>query len=256
MENPNAYMEAVVAARSILISEEESLAGTAMLSQETQPEDSEYKFANYVEDSFADFLTLLRKLPRREQDLLLAYYCLGIKQENLARILCTTQTLTSADIRHATQAVAAILLYGGEKPSAELLSRVLIRAGAEEQQLKAEDGNQVVMVKASQMIVDFAVSRSYADVAEKHRLHRPEVRRCLRGLAAKFLASSLPQEEALGGWLTVLTDKTSAKGAGYTVRQKAKFIPMYRVDSTILGKFEIDVSHPDFDQLFSAQAAL
>lgn len=247
-------MDAVSAQRALLLSQDEALAGNSTLSLETQQDECEYRFSNYVEESFAEFIRHIRKLPLREQELLLSYYLLSVSQTRLAKIQRSTQTITSSDIRRATSAMAAIMLFGGDIPSAELMAPVLKRAVLEEQTMKPEWGSKRVEVKASELIAAFALCRSYAKVAEDKKLFRADVRRCLRILADKLVESQQAEEQALGSWLTVLVEKSSAGGTGYTSRQQAKFAPMYRKDSPILGEFRVDVTHPDFEELFSPHA--
>lgn len=256
-DNPNAYFDAISAQRALLLDQEEALAGNATLSLETQEDDSNYGFCDFVLERFDDFVTHIRKLPKRDQEMLLSYYLLKVCQTRLAKIHRTTQTLASVDIRRAASAIATVILFGGDAPTAERMAPILAKAGEEKQMLKsAMWGRKQTTVNASELIAVFADARSYSTVADKFNVFRPELRRLLRGLAEKLPLSPHWDVQALGSWLAVITDKVSAEGTGYHDRQRVKFAHMYKKDSPILGEFRIDVTNPDFDELFSPHALL
>src|SRR6267378_2444105 len=124
------YMEAMVANRAQLLSEEEQLAGEGMLSIETQEEFNEDSFYNYSQEHFADWLKMVRTLPREQQEMLLSYYLLGKTQSTLAMILSTTQTVCSFRIRMAIKLAGTFLMMGGV-PTVETMRVVLTKAGLE-----------------------------------------------------------------------------------------------------------------------------
>ena len=70
MEN-SAYMDSITAERSLLLTEEEQLAGATTISLETQNEFGEDDFYVYSREHFADWLRVLRNLSLEQQEMLL-----------------------------------------------------------------------------------------------------------------------------------------------------------------------------------------
>src|ERR1035437_2480049 len=96
-------MQSVTDARSMLLSDEEALAGDVTLSLETCDDltDPEFGVLTFIRDNFPTFLKMLRNLKARDQDLLLSYYLLSCSQNTLSPLLNETQTGISSDIRAA-----------------------------------------------------------------------------------------------------------------------------------------------------------
>jgi hypothetical protein len=102
MEN-SAYMDSITASRSMLLTEEEALAGGTTISCETTDEFGVDDIYVYCQEHFADWLRVIRVLSREQQELLLSYYLLGKTQIVLSKLLQATQTVMSFRIRMAVK---------------------------------------------------------------------------------------------------------------------------------------------------------
>jgi hypothetical protein len=129
MEN-SAYMDSITAARSMLLPEEEALAGGTTISCETTDEFGVDDIYVYCQEHFADWLRVIRVLSREQQELLLSYYLLGKTQSTLAEIHNSTQTVISFRIRMAVKLLGTYLMMNGP-PDADTMHRILDKAGLE-----------------------------------------------------------------------------------------------------------------------------
>lgn len=241
------YMESVTAARSLLLTEAEALAGETTLSLETQEEFNRDSCYTFLLENFGDFLRLLRFLRIEDQEILLSYYCLGIPQRILGDIHSTTQTVMSFKLRLAIKALCAHIVAGGV-PTEEWIHNILEKAGLE---ATIEDKPPLL----STLIVEFAICRSFGKLAYKYDLHRPNIRRAMSRASAQLLESKEPDEQALGAYIFSLTDKANPVGTGVTKRQAAKRVRVIRkTDPAILGQFRVKVDDKDFGSLFIAKA--
>jgi hypothetical protein len=60
--------------------------------------------------------------------------------------------------------------------------------------------------------------------------------------------------KAVGAFLFDLIDKASAAGSGFSKRKQAKQGSIFCSIPPLLGQFRIDVTHPDFSQIFTSRA--
>lgn len=115
MEN-SAYMEGIAGDRAVLAyehDEEGALYGAQLISAETDPDvQREQDIFIFINGNFAAFLNYLRNLSLRDQELLLAYYCLRKTQTQLGPMFKTSQTLCSAGMRAAVRAMCAYISDG------------------------------------------------------------------------------------------------------------------------------------------------
>jgi hypothetical protein len=234
------YMQAVAAARSVLLSDEEALAGGTLLSLETTEESPTDRVSAWVEANLPLFMRALRCLPPDRQEVVLAYYLLGKSQNGLAALHKTTQTLVSSDLRDSVGTMGAYFMLGSI--NAETVRSVLDRANL--------DG---VLADA---IVLYTKSRSYDSVAARTGQQRTRLRRAMRNAQSTLSAHSDHECQALGFWLKVLIHQSSATGTGKAARHEYKHAQMYRVDPAILGAFRVSVTDPDFPAVFTARANL
>jgi len=83
-------MESIAGDRAVLAydhDEEAALDGAQLISAETDPDQQrEQDIFIFINGNFAAFLSYLRNLSLRDQELLLAYYCLRKTQTQLAPI--------------------------------------------------------------------------------------------------------------------------------------------------------------------------
>ena len=89
------YMDAKVAARSMLLSVEESLEGQTLLSLETTEGSGDERVQDFLQADPEAFFRYLRRLRRGDQDLMLAYYFLFKTQTQLGNVCKLTQTSVS-----------------------------------------------------------------------------------------------------------------------------------------------------------------
>jgi hypothetical protein len=115
-------------------------------------------------------------------------------------------------------------------------------------------GDSVAPILYSDIIDLYAKTRSFKTVALTYGVKRPDVRRALSLLSKTLLASKKSPTLALGAYVFGLIDKASAQGRGLSQRERAKICPIYRRDPEMLGKFEVDVAAPEFDNFLLSRA--
>jgi hypothetical protein len=255
MEN-SAYMDAMVASRSVLLSDEEALAGGTTISCETTDEFGVDDIYVYCQEHFADWLRVIRVLSLEQQELLLSYYLLGKTQIVLSKLLQSTQTVMSFRIRMAVKLAGTYLMMGGEH-SVDQMRVVLIKAGLE---------HSLKKVGLSEIIAEYAHCRSFEKIARAHDLHRPDIRRAMSQASKQLLRGDLtdletetspssPEELAVGAYIFNLIDKASPDGQGISKRQKAKTARcVVRVDPACTGEIRVAVKDPGWDSLFVSRA--
>jgi len=236
-------MESVTAHRSMLLTDEEALAGNTTISLETQGNLIEDDILTYIQENFSKFIKMIRYLSKEDQELLLSYYMLSKTQNILAEIHKSTQTACSFYIRMAIKKLGTFLLLG--EPTVEILHDILSKVGLE---------NSLEKVELSKVVKLYEQTRSFQKVAEAYGLHRPDIRRAMSKAAKQLNESRDGNEVALGAYIHGLIDKASASGQGYSKRKLAKQCHIYRHDPTILGSFRVDVTDPHFDHLFTSRA--
>ena len=250
-------MDAMVASRSVLLSDEEALAGGTTISCETTDEMGEDDIYVYCQDHFADWLRVIRVLSREQQQLLLSYYLLGKTQIVLSKLLHSTQTVMSFRIRMAVKLAGTYIMMGGD-PSVETMRVILIKAGLEDSLKK---------VALSEIIAMYAGCHSFEKIAKAYHLHRPDIRRAMSRASKHLLrgdgthqfseetSSASPEELALGAYIFNLIDKADPSNSGTTRRQKAKTARcVFRIDPPCTGEFRIAVNDPGWDSMFVSRA--
>jgi len=106
-------MDSVTSARSMLLTEEEALAGGTTISCETTDEFGVDDIYVYCQEHFADWLRVIRVVSREQQELLPSHYLLGKTQIVLSKLLQATQTVCSFRILMAVKLVGTYLMMGG-----------------------------------------------------------------------------------------------------------------------------------------------
>jgi hypothetical protein len=255
MEN-SAYMDSITSARSMLLTDEEALAGGTTISCETTDEFGVDDIYVYCQEHFADWLRVIRVLSREQQELLLSYYLLGKTQSVLATLLHSTQTVCSFRIRMAVKLAGTYLMMGGE-PSVDQLRVVLTKAGFE---------HSLKKVSLSEIIAEYARCRSFEKIARAHDLHRPDIRRAMSQASKHLLGKDEkgetdpqlpadPEGIAVGAYIFSVIDKADPSNVGTTKRQKEKTAHcVVRVDPPCVGEFRVAVNDPRWDSLFVARA--
>jgi hypothetical protein len=242
---------------ALTLSDEEALAGQTLLSIETHDGTPMDGFYIYCLQHFPDWLKAIRRLSPEQQEMLLSYYCLGKSQDSIGQLNGDNQSLCSFQVRLATRLAAAYVLMGGP-PSAAWMKPILEKAGFE---------NVLKTVPLSQAIEEYESCRSFAQVADRHKLHRPDLRRAMRQ-ASNHLVKGVfasregvtevplaPQESSLGTYLFNLLAYAhpETRGASNPRRKKLSRC-VIKKDPDCLGQFRIDVSDPGFGAMFAPQA--
>lgn len=251
----SAYMEAMVATRSQLLSAEEQLEGQTLISLETEDMGADDIWV-YLREHFAEWLPVLRLLNKEQQEVMMSYYLLGKTQLVLARLFSSTQTVMSFRIRMIVKLMGAFIIWGGP-PDIETMKRILLKAGYE---------HKLKKVALSQVISEYAQRRNFFKIADSYGVRRPDVRRTM-SLAAKHLLGGdfvhkvcdptgrSPEELALGAYIFTLIDKANPGGEGMSKRKVAKTArAVVLVDPPCVGEFRIAANDPGFDALFVSRA--
>lgn len=235
--------DSIVANRALKLSTEDSLEGNTLISLESQADLAEDNIYSYVQENFPEFLRVLRKLTKEDQEILLSYYLLAKTQNSLAVIHKSTQTVCSFKIRMAVRTLGTFIMMG--TPSPELMHKILVKTGM-------EDGLKTVPL--STVVNMYSQNRNFQKISEIHNLHRPDIRRAMSKASKQLLESKEPQENALGAYIHSLIDKANPAGPGYSKRKMQKQCHIYAKIPDICGSFRIKIEDPDFPQLFVSRA--
>jgi hypothetical protein len=274
MEN-SAYMESVAGDRAVVAyehNEEAALDGAQLISAETDPDvQSEQDIFIFINGNFTAFLGYLRNLNLRDQELLLSYSCLRKTQTQLAPMFKTSQTLCSAGMRAAVRAMCAYITFGGQ-PTEEQMRPILQAVGAEEASLSTglktqykEDGEYLsphtkdgkprekATHSLARLFAEYAEERSFRRLADRHGIHRPEIRRAFRR-AAESLEAGDREQQALAAWIRALIDNANVFGEGESKRQAAKHGDVFVSDDPRIADFRVQVNKNSddlLDQIFA-----
>lgn len=171
----NAWMDVQMANRSLLLSDEEGLAGKTLVSMETEDLGAD-DFYVYICAHFADWLPVLRLLNKEQQEVMLSYYLLGKNQMVLGKLFSSTQTVMSFRLRMFVKLMGAYMMWGGP-PDVETMERILIKAGCE---------RKLKRIALSEVVALFVRCRNFIQIAAAYHLHPPDVRRAM-SQAANYL---------------------------------------------------------------------
>jgi DNA-directed RNA polymerase specialized sigma24 family protein len=233
------HLEAAVVARSMKLHVDSALKGDATVSLETQ-DLADSCVRTFIEGNFPEFLRIIQNLSDEDRDLLLGYYVLGKTQADLAAIHRIPPTICSSKIRAALQRVGHIIMNGS--PTLESLKETFEVAGLEESHLG---------VPLSQVAMHYREHKSSQRAAELLGLHGPEVRRVMKAACEKLKESKNQREIATGAYLSGLIERASNNKRRVARRKLARSSGITIKTPAILGQFRVDVTDPDFDQLFT-----
>jgi hypothetical protein len=274
MEN-SPYMDSVAGDRAVLAydhDEEAALAGAQLISAETDSDlQQEQDIFIFISRNFAGFLRYLRNLSLRDQELLLAYYCLRKTQTQLAPIFMTSQTLCSAGMRAAVRAMCAYIAFDGQ-PTEERMRPILQAVGVGEARMSTGPRRQGDLGSPSQhvkngtpgekathslarLLAEYAEVRSFRSLADRHCIHRPETRRAFRSAAEKLEVGDREQQ-ALATWIRALIDKTNPFGEGESKRQAAKRGDVFVSDDARIADFRIRIEDGLLAQILAPRGNL
>jgi hypothetical protein len=237
------WINGQVNARALRLSQEEATAGTALLSVETQPEESVMGMDVFAREHPLRFIELVHQLPQPEdREFACEYWFLGIPQDRLAVTHRWTQSLCGSALAAIEQQLGALILL-------EAITNVTVRTILERNGLdKLEEA--FTMTEA---FVQYSRSRDFKATAYELRVTSGHLHSIMRDTAKKLKECSAVEERCLGAYLLALVSRASSEGIcrGRT-RERPAYL--YKKDSPILGQFRVDVTHPDFGQLFSSRA--
>ena len=242
-ENQFAYFDSIVAHRSLMLNDEEALAGGTLVSLETVGDIGQDDLYASIQENFPQFLNALRTLSAEDQEILLSYYVLGKTQVMLGKISGTTQTICSSNIRMAVKRLATYIAGGLSQSE---LARILSKS-------KLEDS--LPDLALSKAITLYEETRSFQYIAQLHNLHRPDIRRAMREAAKQLLESKDDREQMVGAYIFGLVDKASASGQGLSKRKMEKQCHFYMLDPECLGQFRIRIENPGADAIFTSRAS-
>jgi hypothetical protein len=169
-------------------------------------------------------------------------------------------------MRAAVRAMCAHIAFGGP-PTEERMRPILQAEGLEEAKLQGvrprrhkEDHEYVTnpinvssdttdTFSLSRLLAEYAECKSFVKLAERHGIHRPEIRRVFRNAAKQLLESRLQDRQALGAWIHMLIEKANPHGPGVTKRQAAKEGDIHRLDPPELALFRIMICKDNADIL-------
>jgi hypothetical protein len=261
----SSYFDRVIANQSIRDFERDPTAilkGERLISMETQSEIGNADTALiYIEANFPSFLYLLQFLPSWEQDLMLCYYGVHLTQGNVSKIVIRTQTQCSVMLREAVKHLLALMIFGTEPMTPEVMTPILQAAGLNEPEIVLESQKylahpQTLKVDLAQLLAEYLACHSFAKIATKYHLHRPALKRAMLGACEALRANEGQREQALGWLLWGVLGKASAKQSGLTDREDSKMVDLHVTLPDVLGKFSVRIGEPEYLQVFTSVARI
>ena len=162
---------------------------------------------SFTQDNPTKAMQLLSHLRVEFQELFLEYYLLGKSQSFLGQVHGCIQTRIWQSLRIAEQAIGAILVLGAA-PDAETLFPIL----------KKNELDHTAYGSLTTMIMLYAKSQSYTEVAKTVRAPVPAIRKIFRPAIEKLLAAKDIKSVAVGCYLRNLTHQVSLTGSGLSKR--------------------------------------
>jgi hypothetical protein len=263
-DNPNSYWNSVVDARSATVDAETSLRGETLISVESDGSQQQADLLIYLDTQPESFFPLLRHLTPIEQEQLLSYYVIGATQTRLAPLWKSTQTLTSYFLRRATKTYCATLVFGPEIRQ-EQIENVLQAAGLEEQMIAAAlgpKGPKELLAPMSVIFHDYLKCRSFKEVAERHHLHRADMRRKMNSVVRQLnenpdgtpAAGKSQEHLALAAVLMGAMDGANPVGTGRNRRSRRKGDDVAISDPTVVGQFTVSMTDSNVKSMFVSAA--
>jgi len=226
--------------------EQACLEGSQLISIETQddtgPEESVYA---YVEVNFPAFLGHIRALSLQDQERVLSYYCLKKTQDHLATIFRSTQTVASFQLRAAVKCMVALVAWGGREPSVDTMEPLLQRVGCN----KLGDHN------LAELVLEYSYCKSFDEVAQKHGIHRPVIRRAISHASQEMTqAKHPPAVQALGWFLFKLIDRMNPRGKGPSRRALMRAGDFAVEVPAVVGVNLVRTDDPHISSFFQSRA--
>lgn len=183
-----------------------------LLSAETLPESSSMiDFKAFAQDYPEKLMPLLDRLRPEFQELFAEYWLIGKSQAFIGDCHGFIQTRTWQSLRIIERAIGALIILG-PNPDADIIRLILRKACVE----STEYGS------LTDMIISYAKSQNYAQVANEVRAPVPAIRKIFRPAISTLLADKNVRAVAVGAYLHNLTHQASLTGAGLSKRCKAR----------------------------------
>lgn len=214
------------------------------ISLETQPDQCFQNIASCIIDHPGDYIPHIHKLGPKDQDLIYSYFFLKKAQSTIAHLHGTNQTTISSKLRRAVHRLGAIILIG--IPSIEEMHEIL---------KKVDQIDLAQALKYAKIIDLYVTPGSEQKLTVLTGLKRTVIRKELSALSLMLIDNKDRYVQALGAYVSGLVENASAnRTTGLGKRELAKQAQDHHRDPDILGKFEIDVTDKDFDQIFMPTA--
>jgi hypothetical protein len=227
-----------------LIAEEEGTQAdpdAALFSFETNPDNHSTSMLSFAHEHTSRFLALLTILDPEYQEMCVGYYLLGKTEEQLGRIYGRSQSVTGYEIKACITNLAMSAALG--EPTRDNLRTIL--DGCQMETMVIQDKT----VSLSHLLYLFIQTRSFKDVADVFRIHRPHIRRLLPVVAERLTNSKNVKEAALGHLINRVLYRSDPATNAPKERQYLKL-----QDPPVVGSFEIDVTAEGFDHLFTSES--
>jgi hypothetical protein len=129
---------------------------------------------------------------------------------------------------------------GAEEASLTTLLETQHKEGGEYLSQHGKDGKpgEKAMHSLARLLAEYAEARSFRSIADRHGIHRPEIRRAFRRAVEKLEAGGREQQ-ALAAWIRALIDKSNPFGVGESKRQAAKHGDVFVKDDARIADFRV-----------------
>jgi hypothetical protein len=238
--NPNAYMLAMIAARSALADPEKSQRGEVLLSVETTGV-GDTELVNFISENFALWMKYMHLMTGREQDILLSIFLLGQTQRGLGRLFGASQTQISTDWRQSVDKLSLFITCGG-LPCEEYMHFILLMA----------DQDLIVAT----IVARYQELKSFKAVADQLGIRREDVRLKITRTADNLMDSTDPAERGLGAYFKSMILLANPDGTGLSRVERKKPRLISRADPDNFGDFRIHLEDFEIEKFFTLKSSL
>lgn len=185
---------------------------SGLLSAEALPENSSIiDFKAFAAEYPEKLFPLVAQLRPEFQEFFIEFHILRKSQAFIGKCHGQIQTRVWQVLRLVEQAIGSMIILG-TNPDAAIIRPILRKAGVE----STDYGS------LTDMIISYAKTQNYAQVAKDVRAPVPAIRKIFRPVIAALLAHKDVKAVAVGAYLRSLTHQASLTGAGLSKRCKAR----------------------------------
>jgi hypothetical protein len=209
----------------------------------------------FAEENIEGFIRASMILPGWMRELALSWVLLRKTQTSLGRLHGYSQTTASSLLRSGFAAMCCFHLFGGEPQRADI-EQHFPESMRKIKRKKRAGWTEIDAIEAACL---FAETRSFAEVAKRMGMRRPDVRWAVKTACSQLSGirnvsankglehtGASPQAQAIAVWLVVIAGRRA---------DARRFTERRITGPDLLGEFEREIASPGFESVFAVRAA-